>query len=123
MRPPVGVRKPVISANNVVLPAPLGPITAVMLPLSTVSDASRTASSPPNRLEMPSTAKIGLSMRSLPRFLGRPLQQPAQPRDNVGHATRGKGDHQNQHDAIDHEIEAGNVASHVLGRLAEHLDH
>src|SRR5450755_4978878 len=105
MRPPVGVRKPVISANNVVLPAPLGPITAVMLPLATVSDASRTASSPPNRLDMPSTAKIGSAnilsvMRGLPRLLGRPLQQPAQPRDNIGHAARRESDHQNQHDAI-----------------------
>src|SRR5664279_1877808 len=104
MRPPVGVRKPVISANNVVLPAPLGPITAVMLPLSTVSDASCTASSPPNRLDMPSTAKIGSTMRGLPRLFGRPLQQSAQPRNNIGHAAWCKSDHQNQHDAINHEL-------------------
>src|SRR5450631_242367 len=123
MRPTLGVRNPVISANNVVLPAPFGPITAVMLPRSTVSDASRTASSPLNRLDMPSTAKIGSTMRGLPRLFGRPLQQPAQPRNNIGDAAWCKSDHQNQHDAVDHEIEARNVSGDVLGRLTEQFDH
>ena len=41
--PLVGVSKPEISPNNVVLPAPLGPIRPTMRPASTSSEAASTA--------------------------------------------------------------------------------
>src|SRR5476649_436935 len=67
MRPPVGVRKPVISANNVVLPAPLGPITAVMLPLSTVREDRKST-----RLNSSHTVIYTLSLHdALPISAGR----------------------------------------------------
>ena len=39
MRPSLGAMKPVMMANSVVLPAPFGPISAVMRPASAVNDA------------------------------------------------------------------------------------
>jgi hypothetical protein len=55
MRPAVGGRKPETTANSVVLPAPFGPISAVMRPVSAVNDALSTASNPPKRFDTFST--------------------------------------------------------------------
>jgi hypothetical protein len=52
-------RKPAMHANSVVLPAPLGPISATMRPSSTFSDASSTALRPPKILVRPCTCNIG----------------------------------------------------------------
>ena len=56
-RPVLGVVNPAMIVNSVVLPAPLGPISPVMLPAGTPIDASATASNPPNRLLTLSTVK------------------------------------------------------------------
>ena len=48
--PSVGVSKPDINPNKVVLPAPFGPIRPVMRPASASSEAESTASRPPKRL-------------------------------------------------------------------------
>ena len=44
----VGLSKPVIRLKNVVLPAPLGPISAVMMPRWTSRWSTSTAVMPPN---------------------------------------------------------------------------
>ena len=49
MRPASGVWNPEIRLNSVVLPAPLGPITAVTPPSTTSRSTASTATSPPNR--------------------------------------------------------------------------
>src|SRR4051812_34902907 len=48
MKPDVGRVKPQTTLNNVVFPAPLGPITPTTSPSSTVADTSRSAMRPPN---------------------------------------------------------------------------
>src|ERR687888_1614858 len=50
--------KPVIRWNSVVLPAPLGPISAVTEPRRTSSVAPCTARIPPNRLSTPLTTRM-----------------------------------------------------------------
>ena len=55
-RPPLAGREPDIRLNSVVLPAPLGPISPWISPVSTVSETSFTATSPPNRRVSPVTS-------------------------------------------------------------------
>src|SRR5262249_31418569 len=71
VRPPVKnaafarARKPLIMANSVVLPAPLGPISAVIRPTSTASETFSTASKPPNALQTRSTRSSGSATGAL----------------------------------------------------------
>ena len=46
--------------NNVVLPAPLGPISPTISPAPTLSETSESAFKPPKRLEMPRNLQQGL---------------------------------------------------------------
>src|SRR5215210_1330753 len=55
----VGLSKPVIKLKNVVLPAPFGPIRAVMMPRWTSMWSTLTAVMPPNRRTMVLTTRIG----------------------------------------------------------------
>ena len=55
--PASGGRKPATMAKSVVLPAPFGPISAVMRPACASSDASETATRPPKRLTMPRASR------------------------------------------------------------------
>ncbi len=55
----------VIAANNVVLPAPFGPISATISPCATSSEAPSTAAIPPKRLPRSRTS----SMRAVSRLL------------------------------------------------------
>src|SRR5690606_16337073 len=55
----VGLSKPVIRLKNVVLPAPLGPINAVMTPRWTSRWSTSTAVMPPKERTMLSTLRIG----------------------------------------------------------------
>ena len=55
----VGLSKPVIRLKNVVLPAPLGPISAVMMPRCTSRWSTWTAVMPPKLRMMLSTSRIG----------------------------------------------------------------
>src|SRR5580704_7777471 len=123
MRPLLGLRNPLIMANKVVLPAPFGPIRAVMRSGSTSSETLSTASNPPKRLLTPSTRSSGSAMgllrpqgfqggETLPRLATQP-----------GNATRSKSDDQNEDAAIDDEIEPRRVAGDELGRFAQRLDH
>ena len=47
----------------------------------------------------------------------------AQVGEDAGDAARRERDDQDQHAAVDDEIEAGRVAGHELGQLSERLDH
>src|SRR6187401_143649 len=119
MRPWLGGRKPVMIENNVVLPAPFGPISAVIWPASAVSDAWSTASRPPKRLETFSTRSRG-SVTATPRCSG---QSAAQVGEDSGDAARREGNDNNQHATVDDEIEARRAAGHELGQLAQRLDY
>src|SRR3984893_3612048 len=72
MRPLLGIRNPLIIANKVVLPAPFGPMRAVMHPDRTLSETLSTASNPPKRLLTPSTRSSGsaIGLSRLQRFHG-----------------------------------------------------
>ena len=72
-------------ANSVVLPAPFGPISAVMRPASAVNDALSTASRPPKRLETFSTRSRGSATAALRAAVRtnrrrRSAKMPAMPR-------------------------------------------
>src|ERR1700730_7091131 len=123
MRPLPGVRNPLIMANKVVLPAPFGPIRAVMRPDWTLSETLSTASNPPKRLLTPPTRISGSAMR---------LFQPRQFQDSEalprlekqpGDAIRSKSHDQDEDAAVDDEIEPRRVAGDMLGQLAQRLDH
>src|SRR3954451_23279637 len=57
--PSSGGMKPEIRFNNVVLPAPFGPMMTIILPTLTSNDTSSTALRPPNDLVTCLTARIG----------------------------------------------------------------
>src|SRR6202043_1219134 len=110
MRPLLGVRNPLIIANKVVLPAPFGPIKAVMRPDCTSSETLSTASNPPKRLLTPSTRSSGSAMRLLrPQGFqnGETLPRLAK---QTGNATRDKSHDQDKNTAVDDEIEPRRVA-------------
>src|SRR5580700_4144484 len=123
MRPLLGVRNPLIIANKVVLPAPFGPIRAVMRPDSTSSETVSTAINPPKRLLTPSTRSSGSAMRllrlqgfrgsdSLPRLAKQP-----------GNAARSESHNENEDAAVDDEIEPRRVDGDKFCRFAQRLDH
>src|SRR5262245_15960806 len=108
--------------NRVVLPAPFGPISAVIRSGGTVSEAPSTAFSPPNQQLTRSTVSSGSTMAHLldrcslapeefPR-VGKSADQPA----------RHDPDHQHEHGAVDDQIEAGCVADQETRRLPKRFD-
>src|SRR5215813_9949467 len=60
-RPVAGVSRPEITLNIVVLPAPFGPMMAVMSPRVSARETCDTAVSPPNCIVTSSVARTGLS--------------------------------------------------------------
>src|SRR5216110_954080 len=59
MRPPSGRISPVTTLKNVVLPAPLGPISPMIAPCGTSRSTSFRATTPPNCLTTPRTSRMG----------------------------------------------------------------
>src|SRR5262249_46074205 len=57
IEPRLGRRKPLSRLKQVVLPAPLGPISPTISPLSTVKSTSRTAASPPKSRVSPRVSR------------------------------------------------------------------
>src|SRR5262245_33601774 len=106
--------------NSVVLPAPLGPISAVIRPASTASETLSTARRPPKRLNTRSTrsSAMGALQERAPQTRKTRTQIGQQAHDPV----RGKGHDQNQHAAVDDKVEAGRIAGDELGQFAERLD-
>src|SRR3954452_6270581 len=104
MRPLLGGRKPEMIENKVVLPAPFGPISAVMRPGKAANDAWFTASRPPKRFETFSTwirASATAALRGL-RFFDEPTIQAG---EDTGDALRREGNDKDQHAAVDDKIE------------------
>src|SRR5579885_2420490 len=114
-------------AKSVVLPAPFGPINAVMLAAGTDNVAASTANRPPKRRDTDSTMSSGSTTGYLNDRLSRRSQAAHQARTCVGEcadkAARGESDDQHQHGAVNHQIKAGDVAGHQLGTFAERFYH
>src|SRR5262245_46883499 len=116
---------PEMIENSVVLPAPLGPMSAVMLRSEPVRDAAWTPTKPPNRQVTRSTESKGSAIAQLPdRSVGphgATLDQLARIGDRADQATRCKPDNKHEHRAIDYEVEAGRIASHKFCTLTQRL--
>src|SRR4051812_12388564 len=122
MRPSLGGRNPEMIENRVVLPAPFGPISAVMHPGIAANDALFTASRPPKRLETFSTwSRASATIRLRERRLSEELAMQAG--EDAGDALRREGDDKDQHAAVDDQIETRRAAGQELGQFAERLDH
>src|ERR1700682_6301292 len=126
MRPSLAGREPLMIENSVVLPAPFGPISAVMRPASAANDARAAGSRPPKSLDTCSTRSRGSAIALLHRLrcsdsLG--STAPAQVVEDAGDAARRERHDQNQNAAINDEVEAGRIAGHELGDLAQGPDH
>src|SRR5215471_13872297 len=125
MRPSLGGRLPAMIENSVVLPAPFGPMRAVIPPALAENDARSSASMPPKRFDTFSTRSRASSIvalqRSPPGGLGR-WQAMAVGKD-AGDAARRDGDHENEYTSVDHEIETRGIAGHDLAELPQRLDH
>src|SRR5262249_35576648 len=124
-RPEVGRKKPAIMAKSVVLPAPLGPMRAVMRPASASKETWSTARRPPKSLETCSTRSSGSGTGRLPWRLGAPgsRRPPPQIGEHAHDATRREGDDEDEYAAVDDEIEAWRIAGQELGGLTERLHH
>src|SRR5881394_3446959 len=115
MRPALGGAKPAMIENSVVLPAPLGPISAVMRPAGASNDARSRASRPPKRFDTCSTRNSGSTMAAAHRCRRRPPEGPEtvpQVEKNAGDAARRERDDQDEDAAVDDEIEARCIAGH-----------
>src|SRR5580704_16861818 len=120
--PALGFRKPEIMEKSVVLPAPFGPISAVMRPASADSEAALTASRPPKRRETPSTERSGSATGRLPdrsAQFGAAQEICADIGDGADQSAWRKADDQHKHGAINHEIKPRHVAGHKLDAFAE----
>ena len=73
-----GLSKPVIRLKNVVLPAPLGPISEVMMPRCTSRWSTSTAVMPPKLRMMLSTSRIGSGLAA-PGSASTPASAPPGP--------------------------------------------
>src|SRR5258708_23535111 len=102
--------KPAMMPNSVVLPAPLGPISAVMLPSRTVRLASATAVRPPKLLVMPLTSSM--ARRPCPARAAQPGEEADQP-------VRQEGKDDDQQRAVEHQVESGRTASQAAADLVE----
>src|SRR5207248_9194563 len=95
--------------NNVVLPAPLGPMSAVIRPASTANEALSTASRPSKRLQTRSRRSNGSAMRALPQARPRPRKAQAQVGDEPPHAPRLERDDEDDQPAVDGDVQPGLV--------------
>src|SRR5215469_1525108 len=89
--PVSGRRWPVMRLNSVDLPAPFGPITAVIWRVSTFRLTSETARNPPNDLQTPETSSMA-----------QPLHVPPQQNEPADDAS-GETEQQNEQDRAEHE--------------------
>src|SRR5215831_2054067 len=98
---------PLMQLKSVVLPAPLGPMSPTISPDSMVSETSRLATRPPNRLVHDSTSRRGGTASASGRRRGRAVEESAHPappwqrEEPVGAPAR------DQHDdgAVDDEVD------------------
>src|SRR5258708_16362197 len=99
--------------NKVVLPAPFGPISAVMRPGKAANDALFTASRPPKRLETFSTwSRASATVRLRWRWLS---DEPAiRGGEEAGYALRSESDDEFQHAPLDEQIETRHAPTDQL---------
>src|SRR5215471_9078035 len=108
--------------NSVVLPAPLGPISAVMLCASTSREAESTARSPPKRCETWSTRSSASATAATPDYgsgVNRAQAGVDAGREADGPA-RSKCHDADKDRAIDREVYTRRVAGNELCRFAEY---
>src|SRR6516225_707821 len=111
MWPSTGRRNPEMIENSVVLPAPFGPISAVMRPASAVNDAPSTARRPPKRIDTLSTRSNASAMAALRRDAP---HQCADRGQQTGDAAGRKGNDSDEH---------GGAAGDELGQFSQCFDH
>src|ERR1700756_3469402 len=109
MRPELGRWVPLIRLKKVVLPAPFGPMIALILPASICVLTSSTATRPPKRLLSESISSMAVSARGLRlardatalrrcQFRALALSRPIQTDDTVR-----QKDHQQNQDRTEHD--------------------
>src|SRR5258706_11515295 len=91
-RPPSGSRCPVIRLNSVVLPAPLGPMMALIEPRGTVKDTPPTAWKPSKLLRTSCTSSTGGPPREPPPEVGHRARDPPPENEKPGHPEGGQGE-------------------------------
>src|SRR5690348_15369123 len=101
---------PAMMPKSVVLPAPFGPIKAVISPSRATSDASSTAVRPPNRLVTPWTS----SMAELSDWWSA-AEARAQAYEAVGQKRQ---DHDQQR-AVEHQVQPRGATRHDAAHLVE----
>src|SRR5262249_50319411 len=119
MWPRLGARNPLTMENRVVLPAPFGPISAVMPPAATASEPSSTASRPPKRLDTRSTRSSGSGIGALRCRRAQARQAHAQLGEQARDPLRGESHYEHQHAAVDDEVEPRRIGDRKLRDLAE----
>src|ERR1035437_11088322 len=92
MRPEVEARSPESRLASVVLPAPLGPITAWIWPMKNSSETSFTAASPPKCLDRRSVRSTASAIARLPRFSQQPGREPPEAEQTVRKQQHGAHD-------------------------------
>src|SRR5579859_1806806 len=95
IEPALGARSPESRLMSVVLPAPLGPITACTSPMRSSSATLLTAARPPKWRESPVTARIGSVIGDL-RGAARPEGEPADPARQQEHRQHDEDPHRQQ---------------------------
>src|SRR5262245_64577825 len=117
MRPWSAGKLPAMIENSVVLPAPFGPMRAVIRAVSAEKDDRSSASKPPKRFETCSTRSRGSSIVALQRSrhggLGG-LKVTAKVAEHAGNAARRDCDDRNENASVDDEIETGCIAGREL---------
>ena len=114
-RPVSGFKKPEISAKRVVLPAPLGPISATIFPSGTSRLASETARKPPKFLERERTSSITATDDALHKL----LKQAHKPARQVG---QDKDQDYAEQDQIDTGLIAQSMTDGFLDQLANSVN-
>ena len=112
-----GRRKPDSSPNSVVLPAPLGPTSALMLPAGTARLTSCTAFRPPKLMD---SAQLAAACHFSSAARG-PLEQPRRRLAAAADAARREGHDQDQHHAVDHHADAGQLAEQVARQVGQRV--
>src|SRR5690242_1454369 len=103
-----GCRCPVIRLNSVDLPAPLGPITAAIWRVSTVTLTSQTARKPAKDLERPAISSTAKALQPVPRA-----------RDTADDPDGG-GEQQDQEDRAEHKRPVMRVGGDGLVQPDQH---
>src|SRR6516165_3263802 len=101
---------------------PLGPIRALIRPVSTASETLSTARRPPKRLNARSTRSRGSAMDALRCRWPQARKADAQGGQEARNSMRGKGYDQHEHAAVNDEVKAGRIAGDELGQFAERPD-